>query len=346
MKKENPFTLTFGKEPAQMISRYSQTNEIIDVFRSEKPAQQIYMITGVRGSGKTVLMSHIANNFKKEKDWIVIELNSSGDLLKDLAAKLYSEKGLSGLFKADGIDLSFFGIGISIKKTDPITDLETAISRMLKKISEKKKRLLITIDEVSNTKEMRVFAGAFQIFIRQEYPLYLLMTGLYENVNSLQNEKNLTFLYRAPKVYLRALNIGSIARDYEKVLNLSKNEALEMANLTAGYPFAFQVLGYHSYENGGDYHSAIDATRQYLDEYVYDKIWSELSENESNIVALISTENCYAVKEIKEKLDLKPNAFSVYRDRLIKKGVLNGDRRGYLTFELPFFGEYVAEKMV
>lgn len=346
MKKENPFTLTFGKEPAQMISRYSQTNEIIDVFRSEKPAQQIYMITGVRGSGKTVLMSHIANNFKKEKDWIVIELNSSGDLLKDLAAKLYSEKGLSGLFKADGIDLSFFGIGISIKKTDPITDLETAISRMLKKISEKKKRLLITIDEVSNTKEMRVFAGAFQIFIRQEYPLYLLMTGLYENVNSLQNEKNLTFLYRAPKVYLRALNIGSIARDYEKVLNLSKNEALEMANLTAGYPFAFQVLGYHSYENGGDYHSAIDATRQYLDEYVYDKIWSELSENESNIVALISTENCYAVKEIKEKLDLKPNAFSVYRDRLIKKGVLNGDRRGYLTFELPFFGEYVAERMV
>ena len=346
MKKENPFTLTFGKEPAQMISRYSQTNEIIDVFRSEKPAQQIYMITGVRGSGKTVLMSHIANNFKKEKDWIVIELNSSGDLLKDLAAKLYSEKGLSGLFKADGIDLSFFGIGISIKKTDPITDLETAISRMLKKISEKKKRLLITIDEVSNTKEMRVFAGAFQIFIRQEYPLYLLMTGLYENVNSLQNEKNLTFLYRAPKVYLRALNIGSIARDYEKVLNLSKNEALEMANLTAGYPFAFQVLGYHSYENGGDYHSAIDATRQYLDEYVYDKIWSELSENESNIVALISTENCYAVKEIKEKLDLKPNAFSVYRDRLIKKGVLNGDRRGYLTFELPFFGDYVAERMV
>ena len=45
------------------------------------------MITGVRGSGKTVLMTHIANTLRKEQDWIVIELNSSGDLLKDLAAK-------------------------------------------------------------------------------------------------------------------------------------------------------------------------------------------------------------------------------------------------------------------
>ncbi len=343
---ENPFTLTFGKEPEQMISRYSQTDEILQSFTKSKPTQQVYMITGVRGSGKTVLMSSIANSFKKEKDWIVIELNSSGNLLKDLAAKLYSEKGLSSLFKADGIDLSFFGIGISIKKTDPITDLETAISRMLKKIAEKNKRLLVTIDEVSNTKEMRVFAGAFQIFIRQNNPLFLLMTGLYENVNSLQNEKNLTFLYRAPKVYLRALNIGSIARDYEKVFGLDKSNALEMAKLTTGYPFAFQVLGYHTYENGGDYHAAVDATRQYLDEYVYDKIWLELSENESKIVTLISKEHCYAVKDIKEKLDLKPNAFSVYRDRLIKKGVLNGDRRGYLAFELPFFEDYVLERMV
>ena len=171
------------------------------------------------------------------------------------------------------------------------------------------------------------------------------MTGLYENVNTLQNEKNLTFLYRAPKIYLRALNIGSIARGYEKVLNISKTDSLEMAKLTAGYPFAFQVLGYHTYENSGDFHAAIDATRQYLDEYAYDKVWSELSENESNIVILIASEHCYAVKDIKEKLHLKPNEFSVYRDRLIKKGILNGDRRGYLTLELPFFEEYVTERM-
>ncbi len=343
--KSNPFSLTFGKEPKQMISRYAQSDEILNNFRSDDPSQQVYMITGLRGMGKTVLMSDIANTLRNDESWIVLELNSSSDMLKDLAAKLYNEKGFSKVFKADGIDLSFFGIGISIKKSEPITDLETAIAQMLKKYKEKNKRLLITIDEVSNTKEMRIFASAYQIFVRQDLPIFLLMTGLYGNINHLQNEKNLTFLYRAPKVYLKALNIGSVARDYEGIFKLSKNDSMEMAKLTLGYPFAFQVLGYHTFENGGDYHKATDATYQYLSEYVYDKIWSELSDAEATIVAAMAIDDCYAVKDIKEKLDLSPNKFSVYRDRLIKKGIVDGQRRGYLSFTLPLFDEYVTEKM-
>jgi len=337
----NPFSLVFGKEPTQMISRIVQTEEIVNCFNAENPPQQAYIITGIRGVGKTVLMTNIANRFRKQNDWVVIELNSSSELLKDLAAKLYNEKGLSSLFQAAGIDLSFFGIGINIKKVEPITDLETAIVRMLKKLKEKNKRLLITIDEVSNSKEMRVFAGAFQIFVRQELPIFLLMTGLYENINSLQNEKNLTFLYRAPKQYLKSLNLTSVARDYKNIFNLGDSESHEMAKLTAGYPFAFQVLGYHTFEHKGDYKAAIDDARQYLDEYAYDKIWMELSETEKRIVALVAKEKVSSVKDIKERLNLPANAFSVFRDRLIKKGIVNGDRRGYLQLTLPFFDEYI-----
>ncbi|MBR3317729.1 MAG: hypothetical protein IKG21_07965 [Atopobiaceae bacterium] len=35
---------------------------------------------------------------------------------------------------------------------------------------------------------MRVFAASFQVFLRQNLPVFLLMTGLYENINELQNE--------------------------------------------------------------------------------------------------------------------------------------------------------------
>ena len=45
--KDNPFNLTFGKEPTKMISRFAQTNEILDIFSSDRPSQQVYMITGV-----------------------------------------------------------------------------------------------------------------------------------------------------------------------------------------------------------------------------------------------------------------------------------------------------------
>ena len=52
----NPYTLTFGKSPEQIIERLSQMNEVISTFRNEPPAQQAYIITGVRGSGKTVFI--------------------------------------------------------------------------------------------------------------------------------------------------------------------------------------------------------------------------------------------------------------------------------------------------
>ena len=56
----NPFTLSFGKKPAEFISRISQTNQILDDLNSENPSSQVYMITGVRGAGKTVMMTNIA----------------------------------------------------------------------------------------------------------------------------------------------------------------------------------------------------------------------------------------------------------------------------------------------
>ena len=59
----NPFTLSFGKKPLQYISRISQTNQILETFRSDVPSTQIFMITGVRGSGKTVMMTSIAAFF-------------------------------------------------------------------------------------------------------------------------------------------------------------------------------------------------------------------------------------------------------------------------------------------
>lgn len=199
---QNPFTLIFGKSPLESISRLAQTNEIIDAFSTEILNQQIYMITGVRGSGKTVMLTDISKHFKKDKDWIVIELNPDRDLLRSFAAKLYDEKYLQEAFLNAKLDLSIFGIGVSVEKSKKFLDIENAIQAMLDIVKKKKKRVLISIDEAVSNEEMKIFAGTFQILVRNEYPIFLLMTGLFENIDALQNEKNLTFLYRAPKIKL------------------------------------------------------------------------------------------------------------------------------------------------
>ena len=339
----NPYTLIFGKEPNELINRIVPESEIIQSFEAKNPSQQIYMITGVRGVGKTVFMTNIEKHFRNEGNWITVELNPERDMLQSLATKLSSNNLLAEIFRNANINLTLFGFGLEVKNSAPISDIETAVSRMLESINKQEKRLLITIDEVSNTKNMRTFASAFQILLRKDLPIYLLMTGLYENINELRNEKNLTFLYRAPKIELGSLNIGAIADNYKSNFKIEESDALEMARLTMGYSFAFQVLGYLTWKNDGRFREIIPTYRQYLEEYVYEKLWSELSPTDKKVSYAIAKTSDGKIIQVRENIGMTTNQFNPYRKRLIQKGIISGDEHGYVSFTLPFFKEYVLE---
>lgn len=340
---QNPFTLTFGKRPMELVERPVQTNEIIEAFTADPINQQMFIITGVRGSGKTVMMTEISHRLRKKEDWVVIELNPATDLLQGMLSKLNSNQVCAGIIKSAKIDLSFFGFGVSIEGAVQITDTETAIIAILEKMKKSEKRLLITIDEVTNSEYMHVFASAFQIFVRQDLPVFLLATGLYENIDELQNEKSLTFLYRAPKIQLKPLNKQAIVNKYKSIFEIEVDQATQMADLTKGYPFAFQVLGYLTWNHHGDYNAVRGEYEQYLSEFVYDKIWSELSQKDRMVARGIADVEGGKIKDIREHLHMETNEFNPYRKRLIKKGILSGETRGYVYFILPLFEEYVME---
>lgn len=340
-ERRNPYTLVFGKTPKQLISRSSGIDEIICQFEQEDAPQQVYMITGVRGSGKTVFMTNLTAKIKEKKDWIVVELNPERDLLEGLAAKLSGENSLAKLFMAAKINLSFLGFGGEVEGVAPVRDLETAIGKMLDAIKRQKKKVLVTIDEVTNTKSMRIFASAFQIYVRQELPIFLIMTGLYENIDLLQNEKSLTFLYRAPKMELKPLNVKTIADNYKKNFQLDDGRALKMAKMTKGYSFAFQVLGYYTWEKGGNIDKAMDEFRQYLEDCSYEKIWKTMSRGDRRLAYAIAKAESGKVADIRKVLQINTNEFNPYRKRLIRSGIVNGDERGYVKFTLPLFEQFV-----
>ena len=80
---------------------------------------------------------------------------------------------------------------------------------------------------------------------------------------------------------------------------------------------------------------------QYLDEYVYSKIWSELSDLDKKIVTEMSLSGETQVKALRERLDMKSELFSVYRERLKRKGVIISKEYGKVTLALPRFDEFV-----
>ncbi len=337
----NPYTLTFGKEPINAISRSSQLNSVTEAFNEDIPPQQVFMVTGVRGAGKTVFMTEISEKLRKSSGWVVVELSPEKDMLNSLVAKLSSENEFAAIFKSAKINLSFWGFGLAVSGVTPISDLEVAATKMIESLGKHGKRVLITVDEVDNTPFMREFASAFQIMLRHDLPVFLVMTGLYDNINRLQNENTLTFLYRAPKVDLKPLNISAIADNYNRVIGIDERTSLRAAKATFGYSFAFQVIGHYLWEKEGKYDEAIIEARQYLEDYSYEKIWSELSYKDREIIHAVASIKNGKISEIRESLNLDTNSFNPYRNRLIKKGLLDGSVRGYLTFTLPFFEEYV-----
>ena len=131
-----PFTLSFGKKPLQCISRIVQTNQVIEEFCAKQPSNQIFMLTGVRGSGKNVMMTNLAAELRKIPDWIVVELNPTRDLLQSLAAKIYSLPEMHTRFLSAKFDFSAFGLGVSVENAAPVTDIDNALELMLAEINK------------------------------------------------------------------------------------------------------------------------------------------------------------------------------------------------------------------
>ncbi len=338
----NPFSISFGTLPTQYISRITQTNQIVEAFTDDNPSNHVFMLTGIRGSGKTVMMTDISEKLRNEKDWIVVEISPERDMLEGLAATLYAVPELHALFIKAKLDFSALGLGVSVENAAPITDTEVAVNRMLEYITKAGKRVLITVDEVTNNANLKVFAAAFQIYLRRNFQVYLIMTGLYENLYNLQNEKSLTFLYRAPKVILEPLNYTAVVSHYKKVFEIDNEQAEYMAKLTKGYSFAFQVLGYIYWNNKeSKIEDILPEYDQYLDEYVYDKIWSEMSEMDRKVVSAMAISGETNVSKLRELVGMTTSQFSVYRDRLKRKGIINTAQYGYISLLLPRFEEYV-----
>lgn len=340
----NPYTLTFGKEPNEYIERVHDKETVLHDFLSEKPSQQVYVITGVRGSGKTVFLTEISKKIRVGKEWVIVDLNPNHeDLIRQAAALLVSNHQFAELFSRAKLNFSLFGFGLSVDNAVPIADIQVALHKMIENLAKHHKKVLFLIDEVTSSPSMKQFASAFQQMLRENLPVYLLMTGLYQNISDLQNQENLTFLYRAPKIMLSPLNIGAMTDNYAENLALSEEEAREMAKLTKGYSFAFQVLGYLLWEAGGSYENLIARYRQYLEESSYEKIWAELSEKDKQLAEAIAHTKTHSREEIRSYLGMKDNELNPYRKRLIRKGIVTGERRGYLDFTLPFFDLFILD---
>lgn len=351
---QNPFTTTFSKNPENSYIITEQTSEILENFSYENPSESVYKITGVRGSGKTVILAKIEEELRSEENlkngWLVFDLNPSRDMLLQVAAMLEKEGFGTKETTNKSIHISANimgvggGIGISSENESKFFDVGAKIDTMLQKVAHKGKKILIGIDEVSKTSAMIQFTSEYGRWLRAQYPVYLICTGLYENMMEVSNVKNLTFFRRATTIKTSALNAVRMAEMYRRRLNISIEEGRIMAKITKGYAYAFQELGvlYFKKQAEEKLTDLIPDLKADLFAYSYEKIWEELTEADRFLLKCLTEKEEYKREEILELMGEKAGNYSMYRDRLLKRGILES-RRSFVSVALPFFGDYIKE---
>ena len=351
---QNPFTTTFSKAPEYTYIATSKTAEILDNFSYENPSESVYKITGVRGSGKTVILAKIEEELRsesnKEKGWIVLDLNPARDMLVQIAAMLHKEGFGKSDTKSSGVTVSATVLGsggsfdYSSEKGNDFFDIGVEVETMLRQAQRKGKRILIGIDEVSKTPEMIKFTSEYGRWLRANYPVYLVCTGLYENIQEVSNVKNFTFFRRAATIKTEPLNTVRMTEMYKKYLSVDSREAHEMAKCTKGYAYAFQQLGvlYFKKESDESLPDILPAFKAELFAYSYEKIWEEMTEMDRFLTSLLAGKDEYKREEVLRRMGDRAGNYSMYRDRLIKRGILES-RQAYISLALPYFADYIKE---
>ena len=120
-----------------------------------------------------------------------------------------------------------------------------------------------------------------------------------------------------------------------------------MAALTKGYSYAYQVVGYLCWNM--NLHTVTDELisqfDRYMDEYVYAKIWSELSPVKRDVLNAMAGTSSGSVKEIRQSIGMSTQEFSVYRSRLVQQGIIQANGYGRLTFTLPRFKFFIQNQV-
>ena len=71
---------------------------------------------------------------------------------------------------------------------------------------------------------------------------------------------------------------------------------------------------------------------------------SELSATDKRVALAIAESVDGKVSDVRQLAGMSTNEFNPYRDRLIKRGIVDGSTHGYVSFTLPAFDQYVMSQ--
>jgi len=353
----NPFNPSFGKRPTHFYGRQEIIRSIISAVDDINDPWRTTLITGVRGSGKTALLSDIRK--KLDNDVVVLYVVPNEALLDNILAQLYrqlpkSVKNSIPEFKNVSVNL---GVSVSLEKNKEKPNFTESFSYQIMELMDmhmkQGKHVVFLIDEAQkHTQEMRIFISTYQDLIMREYSISMVMAGLPSVISDILNDDILTFLRRAKQVELENVELTIIEHEFNKVFlnnnsSLTKETVAKAATGTHGYPYLIQLVGYYLWEekqsnNANVLTDVFVNSKAELFRNVHKIIYSTLSKQDRDFLIAMSEDNgVSSVSDIGERMQKKKNYISLYRERLLSTGVIKSVGHGLLQFNYPYMREFL-----
>lgn len=329
----NPFNPTFGDVPKVLIAEEDLVGDVTTKLRSNSYAR-LFFITGVLGSGKTVLMTKIEGELRQDKQFIVIDVSDNEQLLADVKKRLLRELR------------SFGAAGVSVGISAGEASEQNQIQDLLEVAKRHQKIVVVAIDEVTNSPEIRKFAQLFSLTKRLGLPLNILMTGLPEVILDVQNQDRMTFLLRSEKITLTSLGTEQMAQAYQDQLGVDAFLARYLAKLTGGYSYAFQLLGALAFDRAQhgqlttqEVEGLLPLFKETLFDNAYQRIFDASSPVDQRYLVAVAQNPLFS--DVLKQMGKSKSYVSQYRRRALERHLIRAAGLGRVTFTLPYFRDFL-----
>lgn len=361
-RRRNPFTPTAGATPPLLVGR----GDVLDDFKEsiiDGPGAPglLTLVTGPRGTGKTVMLNAM-DDIARSEGWLHLSETATAGLIERL------RNGVIGLAEITGGDdrphPRITGVsapvgGVNIEYVDRLdSSLRQSLSQLLDSLEGHGTGLVISVDEVhgGDREELRQLGALAQHLVREQRPFALILAGLPNAISDLLNDAVLTFLRRAERVELGNVSIDDVREALREPIEESgvtvDEKALDAAvAATEGYPFMIQLVGYNVWRCAVGGHIGVDEAekgieraRRRLGNLVHATSLSDLSDvDKTFLVKMAEDDGPSSVTDIAERMDVRKNYISVYRQRLLDAGVIRAAGRGWIEFTLPGLRDYLRD---
>ena len=277
----NPFAPGAGNPPPELAGRGPVINDariLLGRIKMGRPAQGM-ILTGLRGVGKTVLLSEIRKLAESESYNIISVEAHEGKALTEMLVPALRETlyNLSGIEQArqmaarglrvlksfvSSINVSIEGVtfGLGVEPETGIADsgdLEADLPRMLEIVAEAAqaagKPILLLVDEIQylSTKEFSALIMGLHRINQKQLPMTMVAAGLPQTLALAGNSKSYAErLFRYPLVGALEPEDAKIALEVP-----AENEGVTFANgaiedileTTKRYPYFLQQWGYDAW---------------------------------------------------------------------------------------------------